>query len=296
MTSFAGQVQPLGPARDKERDSKWAALASARAYGVRFEVRVNDPSLLPAVVARLPPGSRLCRRSGSEAFTCSVARTTAAPDTGHTDVWQVHAGAELQSWTPDEKEALDAFEGTVRFEVARRAPRWTFVHAGTVGWHGRAILMPGASFAGKSTLVQALVRAGATYYSDEFAVLDRRGRVYPFVQPMMNRSAAGIRERLTAGDLGGIVGSRPLPVGMVVSTRYIPGTTWNPSRVSPGEGLLALLPHTARAQEAPARVMRLLARIVETTPMLEGARGEAEETAVAVLNRADWHPELRDIA
>jgi hypothetical protein len=31
--------------------------------------------------------------------------------------------------------------------------------------------------------VAELVRAGATYYSDEFAVLDSRGRVHPFPRP-----------------------------------------------------------------------------------------------------------------
>ena len=51
--------------------------------------------------------------------------------------------------------------------------------AGVVGWENRAIVMPGASFAGKTTLVRAWLEAGATYYSDEFAVLDRAGRVHP---------------------------------------------------------------------------------------------------------------------
>ncbi len=31
---------------------------------------------------------------------------------------------------------------------------------------------------GKTTLVKAMVEAGATYYSDEFAVLDKEGLVF----------------------------------------------------------------------------------------------------------------------
>ena len=55
-----------------------------------------------------------------------------------------------------------------------------FVHAGVVGWKGHAIVIPGRSRSGKTTLVAELVKAGAEYYSDEFAVLDAEGRVHPF--------------------------------------------------------------------------------------------------------------------
>ena len=53
-------------------------------------------------------------------------------------------------------------------------------HAGVVGWRGRAIVIPGRSHAGKSTLVAELVRRGAVYYCDEFAVLHETGRVHPY--------------------------------------------------------------------------------------------------------------------
>ena len=64
--------------------------------------------------------------------------------------------------------------------VANYAPDRVFVHAGVVAWRGRALVLPGTSFAGKTTLVAELVRAGAIYYSDEYAVLDEQGRVHPY--------------------------------------------------------------------------------------------------------------------
>src|SRR4029077_6709070 len=91
------------------------------------------------------------------------------------------------------------------FFVAERAPDHLFVHAGVVGWDGGAIVMPGASFAGKTTLVQAWLGAGATYYSDEFAVLDRTGRVHPFTRPL------SIRDRATAS-------TRRVPVAALGAT------------------------------------------------------------------------------
>lgn len=201
------------------------------------------------------------------------------------------------SYLGDAAQALDTFESDIRFAVARRTQRWTFVHAGVIGWHDRAILIPGQSFSGKSTLVRALVRAGATYYSDEYAVLDRKGLVYPFAQPLMHRTEAGTRERLSIDDLRGTLGTRALPVGLVVVTSYQAEAAWNPSPMSPGEVLVAMLTNTVRAQAAPSEVMRVLARVAEAAPGIESPRGDAEDTAAALLGQhAGWHLEGRSIA
>ena len=87
-------------------------------------------------------------------------------------------------------------------EVARNR---VFVHAGVVGWKGRAIVIPGRSYSGKSTLVSELIRAGAAYYSDEYAVFDSRGRVYPFAKPLEMRDVVRHVEEIAsdARALGG---------------------------------------------------------------------------------------------
>ena len=65
--------------------------------------------------------------------------------------------------------------------------------------------LPGHSFSGKSTLVAALVRAGAVYYSDEFAVLDPDGFVHPYAKALSLDVARQVEE------LGGVAGDEPLP-------------------------------------------------------------------------------------
>ncbi len=82
----------------------------------------------------------------------------------------------------------DAFESNLRLLVAEFAPRRVFIHAGVVARNGAAIILPGKSFSGKTTLVKELIRAGAVYYSDEYAVLDSWGRVHPFLRPLEVRS------------------------------------------------------------------------------------------------------------
>ena len=87
-------------------------------------------------------------------------------------MYTVYHGLHPVVQTIDKNFALDEIEARIRVQVATSSETRVFVHAGVVGWHGRAIVIPGESRSGKSELVTALVQAGATYYSDEYAVLD----------------------------------------------------------------------------------------------------------------------------
>jgi len=60
------------------------------------------------------------------------------------------------------------------------------VHAGVVAQGSSAIVVPGSSGTGKSTLVAACVAAGFSYVSDEALCLDSRGsRVVAYPRPML---------------------------------------------------------------------------------------------------------------
>jgi hypothetical protein len=168
--------------------------------------------------------------------------------------------------------------------VAAGARGRLFVHAGVVGWRGRAILMAGRSHSGKSRLVEAFLRAGAAYYSDEYAVLDRRGRVHPYPAPLTRRGGDGEpSRRYTPAELGGVAGAAPLPVGLVVVSAFRPGARWRLRRLTPGRGVLALLNHTVPARGRPADALATLARLCSRAPVLQGARGEAAETVARLL-------------
>jgi hypothetical protein len=185
-------------------------------------------------------------------------------------------------------EAMHAFEQYLHLTIAEHARSRIFVHAGAVGWHGRALLIPGHTHTGKSNLVAALVRAGATYYSDEFSVLDLQGLVHPYHRPISLRGAKGeLPRRVTAEELGGRNGTRPLPVSLVLDTVYRAGVKWRPRRLSPGQGLLSLIDNTVPARRRPKAALRTLRGIVEHTPVLKGARGESEDVAGRILARMD---------
>jgi hypothetical protein len=58
------------------------------------------------------------------------------------------------------------------------------LHASTVSINGTCITCAGISGAGKSSLCTEALLAGATYFSDEFTLLDTAGHIVPFPRPL----------------------------------------------------------------------------------------------------------------
>jgi hypothetical protein len=247
------------------------------AFGVCVAVELSDQTLLPHVRDMLPPGwaSRApldgaavfaLRESGPGRFTVSVAGSPC-----------------LEHGTLDD--AVGALDAQIRLHMAISATGWVFVHAGVASWGGKAIVIPGVSLTGKSTLVQALILAGADYCSDEFAVIDGHGGIHPYPRRLSIRDAnAGVTHERAPADLGASVQDGPVEAAIVVLTRYREGAEWAPRRVSPAAGMVALLANTAAARDRPAQCMAALARAVRGVTVLDGERGEAEPVATSLLS------------
>src|SRR5439155_21468851 len=128
----------------------------------------------------------------------------------------LYRGATRLARTLDRQALLEAFQSDLHLYVAEFARRRLFVHAGAVGWGGRAILIPGRSMSGKSTLVEALVRAGASYYSDEYAMVDRDGRLDAVLRPLSQSVGPGACPMRPALQWSGLVSAEALALGLVV--------------------------------------------------------------------------------
>ena len=198
----------------------------------------------------------------------------------------LYAGSERLARTKDTDGVLDALERHLHLHVAEKAHRKVFVHAGVVGWRDSAIVIPGRSLSGKTSLVKALVEAGATYYSDEYAVLDGRGRVHPYLKPLsVRQNGRDHPKKIPPEALGGTPGVRPLPVGLVVATSYREGARWRPRQLLPGRAVMALLAHTVSIRRKPERALTALRQVVADALTLKGVRSEAAETAENLLAR-----------
>ena len=262
----------------------WTAGFSFLSYGRRVGVRVNRAVELERLKEHLPPGWKPSASPVVERLY-SLVFGGEGGNRGTRRFNLLYADFERVERTHDTETLLEAFESSLRLFVAEWARRRVFVHAGAVGWRGQAVLVPGRSHTGKTTLVAELVRAGATYYSDEFAVLDERGRVHPYAKPLAVReSADGRQTNYGVESFGGRAGARPLPVGLVVLSHYREGVRrWRPRVLSAGQGMLALLDNTVSARREPERALSALEQVASRAAVLKGARGEAADTARAIL-------------
>jgi hypothetical protein len=247
---------------------------------VRVAVRANRAAVLGRIAARLPPAWRPLHGAIVQRLYSFVV----PPRRGVHGVCDDTGQLVVKSRRLDD--VLDAFESHLHLYVAEWAPRHVFLHAGVVGWRGRAILVPGTSMSGKSTLVAELIRRGATYYSDEYAVLDARGRVHPYPRSLHLRPHAPA----PANDRRGApfprrAGHRSLPVGLVVVTGYERDARWRPRPLPSARGALALLDHAVAARHAPERVLAAIGEVARQARFLASRRGEAAEIASLILAR-----------
>ena len=254
-------------------------------YGLRVGIRVSSPEIMDRIEGVLPPHAKPARgpRVG-RLYSLIVSGTKVGSNVRRFNI--LYANAVQLARTKDTHVVLETLENHLQLYVAEKARRRVFVHAGVVGWRGRAIVIPGRSMKGKTTLVKALVEAGATYYSDEYAVFDERGRVHPYLKPMSVRENGGGRpKKILPEALGGTTGVRPLPVGLVVATSYREGARWRPRQLLPGRAVMALLDHTVSVRRKPEPALTTLRQVVADALVLKGVRGEATEIAETLLGR-----------
>ena len=263
----------------------WAADLRVVHHGLTIGVRSNDAEALNRLEARLPHGWRPAAGHHVERLY-SLIVGGATPDSSVRRLNLVYANAARLARSRELGDVVAALEIDFERYVAEHARRRLFLHAGVVGWHGRAIVVPGRSMSGKSTLVAALVDAGATYYSDEYAVLDARGRVHAYPRSLRLRNGSGQVQTPDAPPADARV-PQPLPVGLVVVTSYRPRARWQPRALSAGQAGIALLAHTVAARLRPAQALPVLARAVGGARALKSVRGEAAELVGPMLRAAE---------
>lgn len=177
-----------------------------------------------------------------------------------------------------------ALKRECHMELATHARDLVFVHAGVVLTPAGLLLIPARSFSGKSTLVKSLLDLGCAYYSDEYAVVDREGRVRPFPRALSMRSPNGV-EYLEPRSLGWRAEFGPRAVSHVLCTNFERQGVWQPKKLTAGEALLKLLENTVSARTAPQRALQYLGVLVKSALTVQTVRGDADTVAPLIL---DW--------
>jgi hypothetical protein len=260
---------------------RWVTGIVFQSYGLRVGIRTNDAEVLALLPSRLPPDRKPYHHNGVDRLYSLKAAKSSHPDPGRLFIY---ANQTRLTRLQNANVVVDALERDLQAFLAEHARNRLFVHAGVVGYAGRAILIPGRSFKGKSTLVREFVRAGATYYSDEYAVLDLQGRVHPYPRLLALREGpSGSIIRVSADAIGGRTGSRPLQVGLVLVCTFRAGARWRPRPLSTGQAAMALVANTVAARQRPADMLDIFQKVLASAQSWQGVRGEAVHMVKSVL-------------
>lgn len=168
--------------------------------------------------------------------------------------------------------------------IVHRMKTFRAVHAGAVLIESRALLIPGSSHAGKSSLVAELLRRGASHFSDEYALIDNAGRVHSYPRPLLLRDGGPLQSLVLPLELNASFATEPAPVGWVVALEYEPGGAWSIRPISQSEGVMLLLRHTPHEMDQAPEMLDFFLRVASNAFCFTGHRGEAADAAARIID------------
>ena len=200
-------------------------------------------------------------------------------------VWSLHENGVQTNYGGSAFIFFKFFDSMLRLRVGENAVNRVFVHAGVVAWKGRAIVVPAKSYKGKTTLVAELIRNGAEYYSDEYALLDEIGLVHPFPRELAIRDVhySSPDSRVSASRLGGKTGVKPISIGAVLFTEYQERARWDPKSLTIGQGIVETIPHTLPVHLNTKFSLEVLNKAFKGAIIAKSFRGDAKHACPEIL-------------
>jgi hypothetical protein len=167
--------------------------------------------------------------------------------------------------------------------VIHRMKTFRAVHAGAVLIEGKALLLPGSTHAGKSSLVAELLRRGASHFSDEYALIDNEGLIHSYPRPLLLRNGGPLQSLVLPEELNASFAAHPAPIGWILALNYDPGVAWNIHCMSQAEAVMLLLRNTPHQLEHSPEMIDFFLRAAANADCYEGQRGEGAEAATLVI-------------
>ncbi len=233
-----------------------------------------------------------------------VVQVEAPPGPFGSAIWKLLADLPRSEEAPEHRLIIDR-DGTIRYDetvvaecqgptlaaawtlwcltqVACRSRTRAVLHAAAVGRGGRALIMPGAPGAGKSTLATALVLAGWSMLSDELAGLDLiADLVHPFPRPVALSPTSlaqlpplvgpgwqgpGSELHFRIDELRSGSAAPELVPGAVMFVRYRPRGTGRPLAMAKAEALVRLTEHAMNLPSLGGVAFTALCGLVQRCP------------------------------
>jgi len=167
--------------------------------------------------------------------------------------------------------------------VAERLESLVAVHAAVIRADDVVVLIPGPSYAGKTSLCVAALDAGYDVLSDEYALVDTAtGMVTGWPRRLRVRTPSGGAERV-----GDAVDHDPMAVDLIAEVTFSTDVdVLSVDELSAGETTLALLGNTLCASSRPEFAFAATLALGRGVAGVTGQRGEAAEALAALVDLA----------
>jgi len=286
-------MQDFSPPRQKTQPSKkipkgnYSHKFYIESFGVKIGFSTNSEEALEAVRKAVKSYLPNCFEEIEEIET----------DHNFTFVWNkskrdtLYKNGEMIFRGEMRKFSVDSVASRIRLTVAEFAVGRVFIHSGVVSWKGKAIIIPAKSMSGKTTLTAALIKRGALYYSDEYAILDKEGFVHPFPKTLSIRGIIDEYRQVehTVEAVGGKAATEKTRIGMFLISAYKPNARWNPKILSPAKGILEILKHTVPIRTNPDYTFRVLKQAVSQAVIVKADRGDVSKSVDLILDFFEKH-------
>jgi hypothetical protein len=165
--------------------------------------------------------------------------------------------------------------------TAERLAGYVAVHAAVLRLDDQVVILPGPSYAGKSSLCLAALAEGHEVLSDEYALVDPlTGDVAGWPRQLRLRQPGGGVTRVhPGGTLIGTTPATPVPVDLVAVVAYCDEVTapLAVDQVPGSELVLGILANTVCAASRPTEAFVAAVSLARHAPGVVGQRGEAAD-------------------
>ncbi len=271
----------------------WPVGKQLTVAGVPIAVRSSSERDWETIEGYLPTGRPLAGTRQPRivySFTPIDAPRVLEPANQHV----LYRGTERLIRSKDLTAVLKTLSSDLHWQVAAHTRSSILVHAGAVAYQGRGVIMPGHSRAGKSTLVAALLRRGATYYSDEAALIDRRGLLHPLGEPIWleprGTPAGTPKQPLAPAALGARLGRAACAIQLIAFPEWAPHARRRVTPLAEPAVLASLLLHTLVGTAHPARTLTFLTRTIKDAMTVHIRYAEADDAAEVLIDLLDRMP------
>jgi hypothetical protein len=270
---------------------QWKERISFTSFGVKITVLFDCEEIVSQITPYLPPFAIITDPHEISDFTYSV---IVARETGKFN-FIYRNGEQISKWKERGKQVLERKHIFTTLEVYFQTAtanfavnQGVFIHAGAVAWKDKGIIIPANSYDGKTTLTAEFARLGATYFSDEYAIINHEGKLLPYPKTLSIRKPDEYEQtEKSIEELGGKGAniSDSVPVKLILLAKFRKNNkVWKPKQLTQADGVMELLKHTFPVRTFPEIVLKNLHNLTKNAIVLKGNRGEAKEFAKQIIN------------